>query len=65
MIAGPTGSGKSMFVRQFVPNIKHMMSDGGIYPSVGSAGVYPSVNGGGGANSSVSGFLGYLVEIPQ
>jgi ABC-type iron transport system FetAB ATPase subunit len=26
MIAGPTGSGKSMFVRRFVPNIKHMMT---------------------------------------
>ena len=25
MIAGPTGSGKSMFVRRFVHNIKHMM----------------------------------------
>jgi hypothetical protein len=26
MIAGPTGSGKSMFVRRFVHNIKHMMT---------------------------------------
>jgi hypothetical protein len=26
MIAGPTGSGKSMFIRRFVPNIKHMMT---------------------------------------
>ena len=26
MIAGPTGSGKSMFVRRFVPNLKHMMT---------------------------------------
>jgi hypothetical protein len=26
MIAGPTGIGKSMFVRRFVPNIKHMMT---------------------------------------
>jgi len=26
VIAGPTGSGKSMFVRRFVHNIKHMMT---------------------------------------
>jgi putative ribosome biogenesis GTPase RsgA len=26
MIVGPTGSGKSMLVRRFVPNIKHMMT---------------------------------------
>jgi hypothetical protein len=26
MIAGPTGSGQSMFVWRYVPNIKHMMT---------------------------------------
>jgi hypothetical protein len=26
MIAGPTGSGKSMLVRRFAPNIKHMVT---------------------------------------
>jgi hypothetical protein len=56
MIAGPTCSGKSMFVRRFVYNIKHMMTpkpDRILWcygPSVsgGGGGVYPSVSGGGG-----------------
>jgi hypothetical protein len=45
VIAGPKGSEKSMFVRRFVHNIKHMISGGGVYPSVSGGGAYPSVSG--------------------